>query len=361
MTFEPLFAIGWIVVLFLPPAVVLVWQLVRALRARSGAVDGMPRRAAIWAPIRRLGALLLLAVAALGPAIPGASAKVVVSDIDVYLVIDTTTSSNAEDSGDGVTRLDRIREDALAVAQAYGGARYSVITFDSDSVVRLPLVADPIALRSAIETLEIEITDYSAGSSISQARELLRARLQASAEDAPERLRLVFYFGDGEQTRADPPESFADVAPLVGDGAVFGYGTAQGGPMRVNDFRWWDFYDEYGDYDPDLVPEAEPEYLVDPSTGERAISRIDEDNLRAVASQLGVGYQHRVAGTAPSFPDVGDRIGEEVETREVDVSARLYWIPVLPAILLLVWDLVVARRNLAELRGSRPARKRRSA
>ncbi|MEZ5189929.1 MAG: hypothetical protein R2717_02910 [Schumannella sp.] len=89
-----------------------------------------------------------------------------------------------------------------------------------------------------------------------------------------------------------------------------------------------------------------------------AISRIDEDALRTVASQLGVGYQHRTAGSEPQFPDVEDRMGQEIEVPEVAVAQRLYWVPIIPAFLLLLWDLVLAARNVGELREGRPGRKR---
>ena len=279
--------------------------------------------------------------------------KVVVSDIDVFLVIDTTTSSNAEDVRR--RRHDPPRPDQgrtpSEVATEYGGARYSVITFDNGSLVRLPLVADPTALQTTLDTLEVELSTYAGGSSISEPLETLLKRLKGSQADHPERLRLVFYFGDGEQTRDDPPESMAEAAPFIGDGAVFGYGTEEGGPMRPN-------LDFGVQLDPDAPDPAPAPYLLDTTQpGDPiAISRIDEDALKTIASELGVGYQHRTPGTEPSFPDVEDRMGEEIEVPEVAVAERLYWIPVLAAFALLLWDLVLAGRNVGDLRAARPPR-----
>ena len=335
LIFEPLFELWTSVLLLGPPIALVVWQL---WRGRRGAWK------ARWSSIRRLGILGLLVLAAFGPAVPGALSKVVVSDIDVFLVIDTTTSSNAEDAGpDHETRLDAMKADAIKVASEYGGARYSVITFDNGSLVRLPLVADPTALASTLDTLEVEQSDYAGGSSISEALPTLLKRLQGSQTGHPERLRLVFYFGDGEQTRDSAPESMAEVGPLASDGAVFGYGTAAGGPMRPN----------LG-----FGSDADAPYLLDTTQpgSPQAISRIDENALRTIAKEWGVGYQHRSFGTEPAFPDVEDRMGEEIEVPEVAVAQRLYWIPVLPAFLLLLWDLVLAARNVGDLRAARPAR-----
>jgi Ca-activated chloride channel family protein len=343
LTFEPLFELWTSVLLLGPPIALVAWQLWRGRRDRR----------TLRSSIRRLGILALLVLAAFGPAIPGAMTKVVVNDVDVFLVIDTTTSSNAEDMGqnsDGspMTRLDAMKADAMEVAEAYGGARYSVITFDNGALVRMPLVSDPTALRSTLDTLEVELADYAGGSSISEALPTLRKRLQGASEQHPERLRLVFYFGDGEQTRDAPPDSMADTAPYISDGAVFGYGTAAGGPMRPNL--------TFGSDD------AQAPYLLDTtqSGSPRALSKIDEGALRTIASQLGIGYQHRVPGEQPGYPDVEDRMGEEIEVPEVAVSQRLYWVPVIPAFLLLLWDLVLAARNIGELRASRPARKGRA-
>lgn len=342
LTFEPLFELWTSVLLLGPPIAVVAWQLWRARDRRTR-----------WASIRRLGILALLVLTAFGPAVPGAMTKVVVSEVDVFLVIDTTTSSNAEDmaanaDGTPITRLDAMKADAMKVAETYGGARYSVITFDNGSLVRMPLVSDPTALRSSLDTLEVELADYAGGSSISEALPTLLKRLQGASEQHPERLRLVFYFGDGEQTRDSAPETMADAAPYISDGAVFGYGTSAGGPMRPNL--------TFGSGD------AQAPYLIDTtqSGSPTALSKIDQGALRTIASQLGVGYQHRVLGEEPGYPDVEDRMGQEIEVPEVAVSQRLYWIPAIAAFLLLLWDLVIAARNIGELRAARPARRLRA-
>lgn len=337
LTFEPLFELWTSVLLLAPPLALIGWALWRGRRG-----GWRPR----WAWIRRLGILALLVLAAFGPAVPGAMTKVVVSDIDVFLVIDTTTSSNAEDGGpDGMTRLEAMKADAMRVAEEYGGARYSVISFDNGSLVRMPLVSDPTTLRTTLDTLEVELAEYAGGSSISEALPTLLKRLQGSQAQHPERLRLVFYFGDGEQTRDSAPEEMTAAAQYISDGAVFGYGTEEGAPMRPNL--------GFGDAD------ADAPYLLDTTQdGDPvAISRIDEAALTRIAGELGVGYQHRIPGTEAAFPDVDDRMGQEIEVPEVAVAQRLYWVPVIPAFLLLLWDLVLAARNVGELRAARPARK----
>jgi hypothetical protein len=117
----------------------------------------------------------------------------------------------------------------------------------------------------------------------------------------------------------------AEAGPLISDGAVFGNGTTAGGPMRPNL--------TFGDSD------AQAPYLLDTTQpgSPTALSKIDEAALKKIAGELGIGYQHRTDGTEAAFPDVEDRMGQEIEVPQVAVALRLYWVPVIPAFLLLLW------------------------
>ena len=73
---------------------------------------------------------------------------------------------------------------------------------------------------------------WSRGSSVTIARDQLRTALERGRDTHPERARLVFYFGDGEQTAAQDPRPFDIASQLINGGAVLGYGTAAGGGWR---------------------------------------------------------------------------------------------------------------------------------
>lgn len=77
---------------------------------------------------------------------------------------------------------------------------------------------------------------------------------------------MVFYLGDGEQTVSSSPESFASSAALLSDGAVLGYGTVEGGPMRITTIGADDPASGYIEYQ-----------------GAPAISVIDEAALQTIA------------------------------------------------------------------------------
>lgn len=179
-----------------------------------------------------------------------------------------------------------MRADVQAIVDEYPGARFALITFDASADLRLPLTTDTTALVSSLEVLRPEVTSQSRGSSIGIANELLADTLSNAAESSPDRSRMVFYFGDGEQTVTSAPEPFDGSEKLTDAGAVFGYGTAEGGPMKLTTGSVGDSSSEYIEYE-----------------GANALSVIDEKNLEAIAAELGVPYEHRTADAEPELPE----------------------------------------------------------
>ncbi|WP_084502552.1 VWA domain-containing protein [Microbacterium indicum] len=317
MTVQPVIPLALLAVIVLPVLGLAVFELARG-----------PRRLA-WA--LRVVLVLAVGLVALRPGVPDGAARTVATDVDVYVVVDATTSITAEDWGDGQTRLDGVRDDVADLVAAYPGARYALIAFDNDATQRLPLTTDQDALLASIDVMRPPATAYSRGSSIGVAADLLEQTLAAAASDDSGRSRMVFYLGDGEQTTGSEPESFAASAPYVDGGAVFGYGTTQGGPMR-----------EVG-----VTDEADAPYIQ--YQGSDALSVIDEQALGDVADQLGVGYQHRTADAAADFPEapsVTTTFGDD----ETGTRTELTWVAALLVAALLAAELA---RGAAAIRATR--------
>lgn len=321
MILQPVLHPILLALLLVPALGVVVWMLVRS---RSAAAR------TLWV----VRVLLVLACAALllRPGIPGGSTLTLATDTDVVIVVDTTSSIVAEDWGDGERRLDGVRADVDALVDAYPGARFALITFDASAQLRLPLTTDATALTTSMSVLQPEVTAQSRGSSIGIAHDLLAETLAGAAELSPERARLVFYFGDGEQTASGEPESFAASAPYVVGGAVFGYGTSSGGPMRLTT----------GGLD------ASREYIQ--LDGERALSVIDEAALETIAGQLGVPYQHRTADTPPDFPPAPTTTTAYDDARTVGSIIDLSWIVALVVAVLLAFELARATMLVTRMR-----------
>lgn len=329
---------------FLP---VIAWPLVVAgaiaLLVAIWWSRGQGRTARAW-QWRMSAAVVALAVAALRPGIPGGVAEVSSTRLNVYFVIDTTPSSLAEDFGDGQTRLRGMQRDILALAQTMPGARFSLVTFDSDTRVRLPLSSDTTALQASVSTLTVEMSRSSGGSSVTQARERLAQTLEQSRQRHPDRARVVFYLGDGEQTAASVPEPFTLQPGDLDGGAVLGYGSPQGGQMREQSFS----------------PGVTGLWVRDPKTGEPATSVPDEARLREIAGQLAVPYIHRAAGEpieavtdAVSLSDAARELSSDTE--RIANRQELYWIFLVPVALLVAWELGLLTLGLRALRPRRAA------
>ncbi|WP_105566799.1 VWA domain-containing protein [Microbacterium halophytorum] len=332
MTFLPVLPFWLLAPLALAGLGVAVWALARARAARERA---------LWAV--RVLLVAACVVLALRPGVPGGTSTSVTTNVDVVIALDNTTSMLAEDGASGdepdgagaggdaapATRADDARADIAALVEAYPGARFALVTFDDSAQLRLPLTTDTSALMSSLDVLSPPPTDRSSGSSIGIAAPVVAETLAGSADD-DDRARLVFYLGDGEQTAGGEPASFADSAELAGGGAVLGYGTEAGGRM------------------PSVAAGTggTGEYLEDPSTGEPAVSVIDEEALGAIADDLGVDYAHR-AGDPLEPPAVPEAVTTTSDAATPGSRIELSWIVALVVAALLAIEVGVASGRIA--------------
>ncbi|MEO5535610.1 MAG: VWA domain-containing protein [Pseudolysinimonas sp.] len=273
MIFQPVIPAVLVVLIVLAVAAAAVWRLVRS---RGGT-------RLIW--VSRILLVFACGLLLLRPGVPGGESQTLATEVDVVFVIDTTASIVAEDWNGDNPRIDGVRADVQDIVNRYPGARFCVITFDADAVVRVPLTTDSTAIVSSVSVLRPEVTANSRGSSVGVAAPLLEDTLQAAKKLTPERIRLAFYLGDGEQTSSGAVESFDGSADLISGGAVLGYGTAAGGPMRTTS-----------------LGNGPGPYIT--YQGEQALSTIDPANLNTIADDLGVTYQERTAGEAVDLPDI---------------------------------------------------------
>lgn len=328
MIVQPVLPVALIVVLVLVGLGLAGWRL------------AVSRGSARLAWIGRLALVLACGLLLLRPGIAGGTSETLATDVDVVIVVDATASIVAEDWDGSRPRLDGVRADVAEIVATYPGARFALLTFDSDAQVRVPLTTDAAALISSMSVLRPEVTAQSQGSSVGVAADLLAETLAAADELTPERARLVFYLGDGEQTSSRPVESFDGSAGFIAGGTVLGYGTEAGGRMRTTDAG----LGGEGDY-----------ILYD---GEPALSTIDPDNLTAIADELGVAYQQRSASDALELPDLPatQTVTTDDSTQTV---AELTWVVALVAALLLALELSRAATALVEAARVAPRASRR--
>lgn len=276
--------------------------------------------------VRRAVLVLALLAVVLRPTSPLAGAPTVESNVDVFFVVDRTGSMAAEDYNGTNTRLTGVKKDMVSLARGIPGGSFAIISFDSEATRQLPLTKDVDAVASWADTLVQESSSTSQGSSIDRPLDRLTTTLEAAHNRNPHNIRLVYFLSDGEQTTDEEPNSFEAVKQHIDGGAVLGYGTEQGGRMRYTGAG-----STAGSY---ILDYSQPDTPV-------AISVIDEENLNALAKQLGVPYEHRTTPT--STEQLTDGIDIELLKADGRTSSQYfedwYWIPAIIAALLAVWDL----------------------
>jgi Ca-activated chloride channel family protein len=103
---------------------------------------------------------------------------------------------------------------------------------------------------------------------------------RASRADT-ERLPVLVFLSDGENTSPEEQASFRALAGQTVAAVVLGYGTAEGGVMPL----------ERVGLDEDPPPASDPGPVVtDSATGAVAVSRLDGANLQLIADELDATY-----------------------------------------------------------------------
>lgn len=314
MTLAPLVPLGIVVVLAVAAA---VWVAVTWATSRS-----------TGRLVRQLGMIVLGVALVLRPGDDVEHRRQArLLDVDVVFAVDVTTSMSAEDYDGDRPRFVGVQADVDALVDDLAGARFSMVTFGADAIVDLPFTTDARAVSTVAGTLRAEPYRLATGSSIERPVELLTSVLDSAADADADRVRVLVVMTDGEEI-GDVDESglgsYGDLADLVDAAVVLGYGTEAGGPMRETEV--------------DIAFE-DGSYIHESSTGQIALSRIDEDNLRAIADDLGAEYRHRDRpGGLSGLIEPGT---VEVGTGEAMVAARsdIVWLPGIGLGLLLLWEL----------------------
>jgi Ca-activated chloride channel family protein len=151
--------------------------------------------------------------------------------------------------------------------------------------------------------------------------------LLLSSNKKENRKTIVFFISDGEVTNENMEMSYSEFAQFIDSGAVLGYGSAAGGKMK-----------EYHSY------------VYDYETHDDAISRIDEDNLKRIADEMGVQYLNMnggntaLAGIIEIIKEQSATVVEQGDGAERYVDIYYYFAALLAA-MLLVETIVFIRKG----------------
>jgi len=196
------------------------------------------------------------------------------SDLNILFVVDSTISMLAQDYDGEEERLTGVKEDCSKIIDELSGARFSVITFANEAKQLTPFTSNGEHIKNTIYSVYPLGSLYARGTNMNVTKDVILQAIKYGSTDENQKT-AVFFISDGEVTTDNMLEPYEELAPYISGGAVLGYGTDKGGKMYLQD--------PYMD---------EPEVVMDRTDYpySEAISRIDEKNLKRIASDLGVSY-----------------------------------------------------------------------
>jgi Ca-activated chloride channel family protein len=282
--------------------------------------------------VRRIAIIVLLFVINLRVMTPVNTEVQVSNNLNVLFVVDTTISMLAEDYQGGAQRIEAVKADCGYIIDRLKGSRFSIIAFDNQARRLTPFIDDRALTLETLDNLQVIKEEYSVGSSLNVARaETLRSLETSYKKQEEKRVNILFFISDGEITNTDLLASFTGAAKYIDNGAVLGYGTPEGGVMRVVD---------------DLTNEEE--FIQDKTKTPfvNALSKLDESTLKRIAGDMGVDYIRMDQQT--NIAHKLNEIDQKLQTKVVSINTfdDIYYIFVLPLVPLLVWELVAMRRRM---------------
>ena len=264
--------------------------------------------------------------------IPAKNQDKISNDIDVLFVIDETVSMIAEDYDGNTPRLEAVKKDCKYIIDNLAGARFALITFDNSSQLMMPFSTDQNATSNAISALKEADILYARGSSLNVPLKDMKTCLENVSQKS-DRRKVVFFITDGEMNVDEKLNSYSSISKYIDNGAVLGYGTNSGGRMKDN-----------SNYS------IEP-YVQDNSSYPTidAISKLDEKNLKKIASDMNIEYIHM------DKPKNIDKKLKDIKTntaiRSVSKSSAntdIYYIFVIMLCIVMLYELIVLKRRIAK-------------
>ena len=298
------------------------------------------KRKGVWNFIRQILVVALLFTINLRIMVFSYEVDVEELNVDVLFVFDNTMSMLAEDFDGEGRRIDAAKEDCKYIMDEFEGARFGLIAFGNRADMMSPYTDDENNILSCLDSMNGETMYYANGTSLNLPYEIMFNTLKNHSERFDDRVQVVFFLSDGEITEKEEElMSYADADEYIISGAVLGYGTEDGGFMKVKSYN-----DDF----------TEPTYMMTQSEGSygKAVSHLDEDNLESIAEDLGVVYYHIDDGE--TIMDVVAEVQAELDEAETNGISKTagyvdtyYWFAI-PLIALLVYDLIYYKRRLRE-------------
>ena len=232
--------------------------------------------------INRLLIIALLVLISQRPMLKNQNEVAYNLNLDVLFVVDNTVSMNAIDVN-GSTRLEAVKRDCNRIVDLMSGANFALITYGNVSIVKHPFTSDVATIKTVINQMKIIDPYYANGSSLDMPYDSMKLLLESSNKKEKHQ-RIVFFMGDGELIGKEKSNTnfnkYDDIKGLVNNGLVMGYGSENGSKVKITESI-------------NITKIADSDgFLIDSSNKNPSISRINEDNLKKLASILSIDYSH---------------------------------------------------------------------
>ena len=168
--------------------------------------------------------------------------------------------------------MDAARQAVHGLTAMYPDASFAAVRFGASGTLDVPLTPDSIAIGNWADTLAVEATSVSSGSSLDAPLDQLLLTLRDIREQHPDDALLLYMITDGEQTSNRTRRTFSTLRRYLDDAFVIGVGSAEGGNIPV-------VADGVGD-------SSDGEWVIDPATGQPGVSVMDTGNLEELADEM---------------------------------------------------------------------------
>ena len=287
----------------------------------------------------KIVSIILLFFINMRPMIPNGENTILSSNFNILFVIDTSVSMRALDYDKNKERFEGAINDCCHIIDQLPNCKFSVITFGNMAQRLIPFTNDTDMVQAELKAINIENDYYAKGTSINLVKDVFEDTLKKEKERQEDQTKFItFFITDGEITREENLESFANIAQYISNGAVLGYGTDAGGKMInsmfENDPNNEDYYIFY--YDDNYQKNT-------------AISKIDENTLKQLASDLQIDYvkMDKTSNIDHKLREIKEQIFNSQTTEEkINSYQDIYCYFAIPLVILWIVEFILKRRRM---------------
>ena len=166
------------------------------------------------------------------------------------------------------------------ITSTYADSSFAALRFGASGTLDVPLTPDSIAIDGWADTLAVESTSTSAGSSLDTPLDQLMLSLKSIRDQHPDDIIVLYVITDGEQTSDIARRSYSALRRYLDDSFTIGVGSDAGGkiPMASDGTA--------------TAQQSDGQWVTDPTTGKPGISKLDKATLESIADEMGGSYLH---------------------------------------------------------------------